>query len=357
MPTDLFSPSGKPVDFTPTTLTPAPPPAKGTNKKVIEKLSKLKNPATAMEAAQALAAMFESTDISDDGTVAGRLEAILAATEGPFPGAHFAIPFDDSGFREEFQDPWPDSSNQVGHFLTAVNLSYNPAVVRGLRFLLDAPDSMPDEAVALRLVIGHEKAADPNEELFGKFCRAVKDDATNPAIAPFKNPFLPEKMSVWMCTKKLVLDRFRLQFMSATGCDVDIFQQADDALGGSSPSSTPLNLAAAKGTLSMINVDPNKYGNSYQDLVLSLYGWRLGKSIKGSEFRTNTEVADWIRANLMEPEPQVCQPGGQPTPPQPSPPANQPTPADKPRKLHKPKQAKASPMGDYPTPSTEAAPA
>jgi hypothetical protein len=104
--------------------------------------------------------------------------------------------------------------------------------------------------------------------------------------------------------------------MSATGCDIDIFQQAGNALGAS----TPLNLAAAKSKLTTINVDPNKYGNSYQDLLLSLYGWRLGQSIKDGEFRTNSEVADWIRANLIEPE-------------------------------------HPSPAGDYPTPRTESAPA
>jgi hypothetical protein len=82
----------------------------------------------------------------------------------------------------------------------------------------------------------------------------------------------------------------------------------------------PLKLDATMTALRKIDVDDSQYGNSYQDLSLSLFGWRLGKQIKSGAFRNNSEVADWIRANLMEPD-EPAGPGDYPTPPTGSAPA------------------------------------
>ena len=119
--------------------------------------------------AEALAQMFESPSIQDDRTPAGRLRTILVATEHLLiPGLQTGIAFHDRGFRAEFRDPWPSSDNQVGHFLTAVGLSFNPAKVgesffgARLRDWMRAPLAMSAEEVALRLTIGHEKGPDPS---------------------------------------------------------------------------------------------------------------------------------------------------------------------------------------------------
>jgi hypothetical protein len=47
-----------------------------------------------------------------------------------------------------------------------------------------------------------------------------------------------------------------------------------------------------------IRVDERMRGNSYQDLALSLVGWRLGRMIRAGQFSNTSEVATWIRTNL-----------------------------------------------------------
>lgn len=232
--------------------------------------------------AEALAQMFESSWIKDDGTVAGRLTAILDATEKSLvPGLQTGIEFHDEGFRKEFKDPWPSSDNQVGHFLTAVGLGFNPAKVeetvmgRSLRDWIGAPKKMSSTEVALRLIIGHEKGPDPGlgTAFWGWFEGGVGGAAG------------------------AVLEAFRAQFAAATDADVQVFISAEQNLGTGSP----LDLASASSTLSGIRVDSTLRGNSYQDLLLSLYGWRLGQWINysGRKYATKTGVAAWIRTNLM----------------------------------------------------------
>ena len=121
--------------------------------------------------------MFEDDEVIDDGTVAGRLQSILGATGHlVVPGLQTGIDFQDTGFAGNqepngpgFRDPHPSSRNQVGHFLTAVGLQFSPAVVSRpipffgtIRQMVQAPPTMSDADVALRLTIGHEKAPDPN---------------------------------------------------------------------------------------------------------------------------------------------------------------------------------------------------
>ncbi len=220
--------------------------------------------------AEALARMFESPDINDYGsrgcrpyTAADRLRTILAATETGIPGFQFGIGFGDSGFRKEFQDPWPDSANQVSHFLTAVGLSFDPGTVSQtffgiqVRDWIGAPPALSDADVAIRLCIGHEKAS----------------DAASLVTA---------------------LIRVRAQYAAATAADVQNFRQAEAILG----SGTPLQLTAALVALRSIQVNPSVYGNSYQDLLLTLCGWRLGKMIKNGIMQTGAGVAAWIRQNI-----------------------------------------------------------
>jgi hypothetical protein len=256
---------------------------------------------------EALARSFEDTQITDlisrraggtfrGGTVwislgeaASRLESILMATAKPaVPGLQTggAIDgWDDAGFRPEFKDPHPSSNNQVGHFLTAVGLGYNPSSVRysvgvsmsrgsgivrgigellrrssGLRDLsakdaLDPFGHYSDEEFAIRLMVGHEKYPDP-----------IDDPST-----------------------------FLQQFAKATSGDVAAFRSAEQNLGNR----LPLDLKSALATLRGIAVDNRQRGNSYEDLLLSLAGWRLGRSIQYGTLSTRASVASWSRQTLM----------------------------------------------------------
>ena len=86
--------------------------------------------------AEALARMFTDPDIADDGSLAGRVGAILRATEHHWfprvhtfmdvPGLYEVRGASDHGFRAEFQDPWGCSRDQIGHFLTALGLVLHP---------------------------------------------------------------------------------------------------------------------------------------------------------------------------------------------------------------------------------------
>jgi hypothetical protein len=226
--------------------------------------------------AEALARVFEDARIRDDGTLAGRIRAVLAATEHRWvPGVHTPLDvpglyevkgFGDDGFRPELRDPWPGSRDQVGHFLTALALALRPELVRARRFGVrardwaGAPKGMSDEEVGLRLIIGHEKEPDP-----GRF-------------------------------DPLMLLKVRRQFASATGADVAAFRRALAVQGPG----VGLDLATASEHLSAIAVGSG-VGNSNQDMLLSLAGYRLAQLVTTRRLRTGAEVARWVRDRLAVP--------------------------------------------------------
>jgi hypothetical protein len=182
----------------------------------------------------ALAKMFTDSGIKDDGTLKGRFMVIFQATEHwAIPGLQTGIEFGFSGFKKEFHDPWPSSSNQVGHFLTAVRLAMDSSVTDNL-ILLTVLNAWFDDERALRLIIGHEKRADPG--------------ALDMSIG------------------------FREQYESTTAADIENFK---------------------KGELNKIKVGTGK-GNSMADLVLSHKGWLLGRMIVEDKMKTREEVAKWI---------------------------------------------------------------
>ena len=203
--------------------------------------------------AEALAQAFESDEFEDDGTVEGRLRTILFLTKHPvISGLQTGIEFGDTGFREEYRDSnlWPSSSNQVGHFLTAVRLGFDPSFLDSPlnRYILSAGDEDVD-TMALRLIVGHEKVADPG--IFGAFM----------SLIPFPGQW-----------------GFEEQYHSATDEDIENFRS---------------------GLLSNIAVGSGQ-GNSMQDLRLSYKGWKLGGMIVRGEMTSREDVAAWIRRELME---------------------------------------------------------
>jgi hypothetical protein len=186
---------------------------------------------------EALARMFTDSKIIDDSTLTGRVHSIFDATEHTFiPGLHTGIEFGQTGFRKEFHDPWKSSMNQVGHFLTAVRLAFDPGFPND-PFLLTILDAWGDSDIPLRLIIGHEKEPDP----------AILD----------------------------ILAGFRAQYKATTEEDIANFRA---------------------GNLEAIKVGTGR-GNSMADLKLSYKGWILGRWIAEGRF-TKQQVADWIRHSI-----------------------------------------------------------
>jgi hypothetical protein len=203
----------------------------------------------ASTAVEAFARMFTDAGILDDGTIRGRLLAILAATKHRIvPGLHTGVAIGLTGFRKEFEDPWPSSTDQVGHFLTAVRLAYDSSFLNNPIFPL-LLGGWGDDDIPLRLMIGHEKAPDP-------------PDVNKPSIK----------------TLVSVIRHFRAQYQAVSSQDIANFRS---------------------GNLEAIQVG-NGIGNSMADLCLSYKGWLFGQYIAAGQFKTKEEIAQWVRTELGE---------------------------------------------------------
>ena len=198
-------------------------------------------------AVEAFARMFTDAGIVDDGSVPGRLGAILAATEHRIvPGLHMGIPIGLTGFRKEFEDPWLSSKDQVGHFLTAVRLANDPRFLSNPIFRLLLGISS-DSDLPVQLIVGHEKSPDP-----------------------------PNVDKLTLKAAFTLLKYVRLQYHSASSEDITNFRA---------------------GNLEAIRVGTG-LGNSMADLRLSYLGWLFGQWIVEGRFKTLEEITHWIRVEL-----------------------------------------------------------
>lgn len=251
---------------------------------------------------EVLALLFESNEIKDDGTVSGRLKTILEITESSLvPGLQTGKPFEksDEGFKEEYKDPWPSSRNQAGHFLTAVGFGFDPSVVqrnmagKPIRFWIGAPKSMSDEEVAIRLMIGHEKAPDPG------YFRAVGECMLENSEG--KRVTYPESTPSIDCMGEApyrMLQGFRKQFNRATDKDVKQFLELRKKITKKDLKSE--DLEGIETYVQSVNINPEDQGCSRQDMRLSIMGWVLGELIRNGKFGSRTEVAEWLRKYLSE---------------------------------------------------------
>jgi len=264
--------------------------------------------------AEALARLFEDPAFIDDGSAAGRLRTILAATEHRLiRGLHTGLPFSDRGFRGDrmrggagLRDPWAASRNQVGHFLTAVGLAFQPERVAEpvlglpMRVWLGADPTLSDEWVAKRLTVGHELSPDPGViqgALMGALIGGV-------ALAAFGLRGRTAALAVAMgsafgglsgalAQQYLVFYR---QYHRATTTDMETFDRALPAFGPGPALDQDAAEAALRPLFDKIDVDSR--GNSYQDLRLSLLGWWLGDAVRRRALTQREEIAIWIRAHL-----------------------------------------------------------
>jgi hypothetical protein len=181
--------------------------------------------------------MFTSGSLPGDTCVA-RLNVIFKKTVS-FPGLLYTKGnFHDSGFKSEYQDPWPSSDNQVGHFITAVK--YGEYSIKYPEF----------RSFSLTAITGHEMVGD-NIPIVSNILQ----------IAVGANH--PETQSLFLS-------------------------------GKDSEFSKILNITSE----SIYGPPENRVGNSIQDLRLSFMGWTFAQAVYGGELISNQQCADWIRFNL-----------------------------------------------------------
>jgi RHS repeat-associated protein len=204
---------------------------------------------------------------------ADRLDFVLDYTQGfatnvPAPGfpAQFRINFGgDDGLAEELRDSkyyetWGGTTNQPGHFLTAVALAYRgPGRFSHLLFW-PRQDTEPflttDDRIALGLIVGHEM---------------VPDNAGNFYYAP------------------------QLQFYKASIQDIQLFLSALAAeIRG--------DLTARDDYFWQIlgsdYDETQRVGNSIEDLRLSAKGWNFGKWVLAHKGVSHIIAGAWLRNNI-----------------------------------------------------------
>jgi RHS repeat-associated protein len=154
-------------------------------------------------------------------------------------------PIGDYGFRRELRDSvryreakWlhPNSSNQIGHFLTAADLGYS----------LEKEKPSAYERITswkARISVGHEIAGDKGPD-FIMFAKALM---------------------------------FAKAYLAPSTQDMINFFYGD---------------------LSKIKLDTWKEGSSYQDLLLTRIGWRFGKHMANNRFSNRKEAARWLEMML-----------------------------------------------------------
>lgn len=216
-----------------------------------------------------LVRLIEDNSISDRSAgneLGSRLVTLLeASSDGSAGGVtHFAGIF--SGCRDRgFRDAFKDGNNQVGHFLTAVDMGFRPSKTTGYLQSLSVgqPQSFAaslfgavrlpwEEEACIRLIIGHEQIPDTAPQWIGN-ARAL-GSPNDAEIATFLGPLNRVSLSIG-------------------------------------------NLEVTKSALNGIRIN-NGQGNSFQDLHLSLYGYQLGRFIRKGQIITRPAAAAWVRGNI-----------------------------------------------------------
>jgi hypothetical protein len=227
-------------------------------------------------------------------------------------GIQFGIDFGKLGIRMELQDAelydqlgwkWHDKdkdiqTNQIGHFLTAVKLGYNPEFLDDLIYMPGPPDGVPSipiyykrlflaisrgddvETAAIKLIIGHELVGDPPPPMSasivagitGGFARQYKAAV---GIDLFKDAVEADRDGNY------VLRDNRLREIFSTVYDPDHPEGVGVCYVG-------------KGAWG----SPWKQGNSMQDFRLSVKGYRFGQEIRNGSIRTRSEAAQWLMREL-----------------------------------------------------------
>lgn len=188
-------------------------------------------------------------DLLPGKTALERTRYILYATENA-SYVHFSrIPEGDSGFSCEYQDSlvWRGSSNQVGHFLTAVDIS------------IQARQSWWKKGLLLDAVIGHEMIGDwagPGLQIvFGFTANFVTFGSVHRWFLSGKDENFEKIITLSRKINNLIFDETAQQH--------------------------------------------NFYsGNSIQDLRLSHQGWKFGELLSQNNIENPEDAAEWLKKSL-----------------------------------------------------------
>lgn len=271
---------GNPINYAdPTGLNPnCVPPARGGSVDFCarQRLDEINSQAN-NNAALVLVHIFEDDELTNmwggtaGRTSASRLEWLLKVTRGlpntslPILPMHFNIGFgSDCGFREELRDSqlypvwysedpnYPNEpqydSNQVGHFLTAVSITY---------YHWD-----------IGLIIGHEKVPDGNSA-----------DAT-----------LQDKFRNYFSYVSVTTQEHHMFRDAVTYDEQARYDQRDELLWA---------ILNFDNNVGYGGVSPVRDGNSLQDFRLSVKGYRFAHWIQGNSNMHPSFAASWLRTNLM----------------------------------------------------------
>jgi len=262
--------------------------------------------------AEALARLFADPTITDSAPASGtstplqsRLQNILDNSGDTFSDgiSHFSGIFrdwknsdgcGDTGFKPDFQDHalWKGSSMQVCHFMTAVDMGYRPH--KTYLYVKHYVDMMPGDP--------WEKAAEAISE-----SRLDPNWTSQPMRPNWWSPDELECVSL-IISHEQVTDsgeygaepslwcKIKTALYSASPQESDAFRRAFDILGDGPQFDT----GKARGTLSAINIGSGS-GNSMQDLLLSLFGFKFGTMIRKSETTSIADGGNWVRINLKDP--------------------------------------------------------
>jgi hypothetical protein len=259
--------------------------------------------------AEALARLFDDETVTDPSATFGsntplgrRLQNMLDNSGDAYSGGvtHFAGIFagwknssgwGDTGFKECFQDHalWPGSSMQVGHFMTAVDMGYRP--IKTYLYIKHYVDMLPGDPWDKAAENISESQRDPSQPMTPGWWSPDEFECVNLMIAHEKvadSGVYGAEPSLW-CKIKTSLVTVNRQEHNAFRC-------AFDGLGAG----PRFDINKAQGTLSSITIGSGS-GDSKQDLLLSLFGFKFGSMIRKSELTSTSDGGNWVRLNLKDP--------------------------------------------------------
>jgi len=217
-----------------------------------------------------------------------RLEFILKITDRYYPltgGVQFNenFLFQNSGLRDEYQDQplhddiWGGQSFQINHFLTSIRLGYDSSfLIAPLRLVLSIPLNECSDVAAGKLLIGHELVPDNRTE--------------------------GEELEVWEQQYNAATPDHVSMFLTAVEADKNGNEALRDELlreifsDGIGRQGLPYSPDKPFGEQGIYDVWGE--GNSMQDFLLSLKGYRFGQEIQDGTIGSRLEAAEWLRREM-----------------------------------------------------------
>jgi hypothetical protein len=257
--------------------------------------------------AEALASLFEDPTIDDPAAgsnpLTSRLISVLTASADSFAPnmSHFSGIFrdwtddwpkgrrGDTGFKPDFQDYdlWPGSSMQVSHFMTAVDMGFQP---RKLSNFVKLKIDMYSGAAAAYSPMPVPPGPDPDSPIRPDWWSFGESDCVDLMIAHEKVPD-----SGVYGQEPNFSNKVATISTTVTETDRNNFRSAFVGLG---PGQN--DPGKAKAALSPIAIGSGS-GNSRQDLLLSVFGFKFGAMIRTVQLTEIAQGANWIRVNLKDP--------------------------------------------------------